>query len=223
MTSPSRRASLEFCDYFKPQSWDDVFINFRLLYLPITKIITIFAQIFIRSGDNTKNTALQTMNKDIKKFLDFPTESSAQIINRKEVEVTAPDGEVFTVYCQIGALLNEETRNYELHWLEVLFDKNFSLDKEGMVQNIWREAMQFGIGNVLGISTGTRHTDRARIGVRIREIREERGMEARDLAKLAGIDAANLSRIENGKYSVGLDILAKIATALGKKVDFVDL
>ena len=48
-------------------------------------------------------------------------------------------------------------------------------------------------------------------------------MEARDLAKLAGIDAANLSRIENGKYSVGLDILAKIATALGKKVDFVDL
>lgn len=155
--------------------------------------------------------------------MDFPTESSAQIINRKEVEVTAPDGEVFTVYCQIGALLNEETRNYELHWLEVLFDKNFSLDKEGMVQNIWREAMQFGIGNVLGISTGTRHIDRARIGARIREIREARGMEARDLAKLAGIDAANLSRIENGKYSVGFDILAKIATALGKKVDFVDL
>ena len=145
MTSLSRRASLEYCDDFKPQSWNDVFINFRLLYLPITKIITIFAHIFIRSGDNTKNTALQTMNKDIKKFLDFPTESSAQIINRKEVEVTAPDGEVFTVYCQIGALLNEETRNYELHWLEVLFDKNFSLDKEGMVQNIWREAMQFGI------------------------------------------------------------------------------
>lgn len=163
------------------------------------------------------------MSKGIQKFLDFPTESSAQIINRKEVEVTAPDGEVFTVNCQIGSLLNEETRNYELHWLEVLFDKNFSLDKEGMIQNIWREAMQFGIGNALGISTGTRHTDRARIGTRIREIREERGMEARDLAKLAGIDAANLSRIENGKYSVGFDILAKIATALGKKVDFVDL
>lgn len=92
-----------------------------------------------------------------------------------------------------------------------------------MIQNIWREAIQFGIGNVLGISTGTRHADRSRIGARIREIREGRGMDARDLAKLAGIDAANLSRIENGKYSVGFDILAKIATALGKKVDFVDL
>lgn len=163
------------------------------------------------------------MNQNIKKFLETPTESSAQIISRKEVEVTAPDGEVFTIYCQIGTYLNAETRNYELHWLEVLFDKNFSLDKENMIQNIWREALQFGIGNVLGISPGTRHTDRSRIGTRIREIRDERGIEAKDLAKLAGIDAANLSRIENGKYSVGLDILSKIAIALGKKIDFVDL
>ena len=69
----------------------------------------------------------------------------------------------------------------------------------------------------------TRYEDRARIGNRIKEIREERGIEARDLARLVGIDAANLSRIENGRYSVGLDILAKIATALGKKVDFVDI
>lgn len=51
----------------------------------------------------------------------------------------------------------------------------------------------------------------------------DRGMEARDLARLAGVDAANLCRIENGKYSVGLDILSKIAAALGKKIDFVDL
>ena len=48
-------------------------------------------------------------------------------------------------------------------------------------------------------------------------------MEARDLAKLAGIDAANLSRIENGKYSVGIDILSRIAAVLGKKIDFIDL
>ena len=88
--------------------------------------------------------------------------------------------------------------------------------------------IQFGSGwwfndQLDGISCGTRHEDRARIGNRIKEIREERGIEARDLSRLVGIDAANLSRIENGRYSVGLDILAKIATALGKKVDFVDI
>ena len=141
----------------------------------------------------------------------FKNQSSAQIINRKEVEVTAPDGEVFTVLCQIGSYINEETRKQELFWLETLFDKNFSDNKEQMINNIWRESLHFGIGG--GI----------RIGNRIKEIREERGIEARDLARLVGIDAANLSRIENGRYSVGLDILAKIATALGKKVDFVDI
>ena len=93
-----------------------------------------------------------------------------------------------------------------------------------MTNSIWRESVQFAIGGgILGISTGTRHKERARIGERIRQIREDRGMEARDLARLAGIDAANLSRIENGKYSVGLDILSKIAAVLGKKIDFVDL
>ncbi len=44
----------------------------------------------------------------------FKNQSSAQIINRKEVEVTAPDGEVFTVLCPIGSYINEETRKQEL-------------------------------------------------------------------------------------------------------------
>ena len=35
-------------------------------------------------------------------FLEIPTQSSAQIISRNEVEVIAPDGEVFTVLFQIG-------------------------------------------------------------------------------------------------------------------------
>ena len=163
-------------------------------------------------------------NKNELSFLEIPNQSSAQIISRNEVEVIAPDGEVFTVLCQIGAYTNKETQAIELHWLESLFDKNFSADKEEMINAIWRESMQFAIGGgIIGISTGTRHKDRARIGERIRQIRMDRGMEARDLARLAGVDAANLCRIETGKYSVGLDILSKIAAALGKKIDFVDL
>jgi transcriptional regulator with XRE-family HTH domain len=59
------------------------------------------------------------------------------------------------------------------------------------------------------------------MGKKIRKIREEKGIEAKDLAKLANIDAANLSRIEQGKYSVGLDILSKIAFVLGCQIDIV--
>ena len=63
--------------------------------------------------------------------------------------------------------------------------------------------------------------ERERIGEKIRKIRLEKGIEAKQLALLAGIDAANLSRIEKGRYSVGLDILSKIANALGVQVDLV--
>lgn len=46
-------------------------------------------------------------------------------------------------------------------------------------------------------------------------------MEARDLALLAGIDAANLSRIEQGKYSTGVDILSRIAVILDAHLDLI--
>lgn len=42
-------------------------------------------------------------------FLEIPTQSSAQIISRNEVEVVAPDGEVFTVLCQIGTYTKDES------------------------------------------------------------------------------------------------------------------
>ena len=152
--------------------------------------------------------------------LEFKTQ--AEVLDSKVVKVTAPDGEVFQVLCQIGKYISEETRRYELHLIEAIFDKNYSPDKELMINNIWRDAMLNGI-SFLGISSGDRQGERTRIGNRIRQIREESGIEARDLAKLAGIDAANLSRIENGKYSVGIDILSKIAASLGKKLDLVDI
>ena len=66
-----------------------------------------------------------------------------------------------------------------------------------------------------------RNRDRERIGQRIREIRMAKGMEAKTLALRSQIDAANVSRIEQGKYSVGLDILCKIALALDSRVEIV--
>ncbi len=66
-----------------------------------------------------------------------------------------------------------------------------------------------------------RNTDRERIGHRIKELREEQGMDAKIVAQKAGITPANMSRIEQGKYSPGLDILCRIASALGMQLDFV--
>lgn len=146
--------------------------------------------------------------------------SKAQILDHKMVEVVAPDGEVFQIYSRIGIYNSEDTQRYFLHLVEAIFDRHFSEDKEVMSNRIWREMMLNGVPFV-GMSSGNRQSERARIGGRIRQLREAKNMEARDLALLAGIDAANLSRIEQGKYSVGLDILSRIAFVLGAYIDLV--
>lgn len=57
--------------------------------------------------------------------------------------------------------------------------------------------------------------------VRVREWRERRGMSYRVLAERAGIALSTLYRIESGKASPTVDMLAKLAEALGVRV--VDL
>lgn len=160
------------------------------------------------------------MNEEVKNFLATQFKSKATIIDDRMVEVTAPDGEVFSVPARIGIYTNEETRNYQLRQVEYAFDKNFSDDKEVMTKNIWRDLTLNGV-SFNGMSSGDRQGERTRIGQKIRQIREEKGIEAKYLAKLANIDAANLSRIEQGKYSVGLDILSKLAFVLGCHIDIV--
>ena len=68
-----------------------------------------------------------------------------------------------------------------------------------------------------------RNNERERIGARIRSLREERNLEAKDLATYADIDASNLSRIEKGKFSPGLDVLCKIAAAMDCSVEIVPI
>lgn len=150
----------------------------------------------------------------------MPFKSKAQVLDNRIVEVQAQDGEVFQVLTDIGKYHEAKTINYYLHLIECIFDKNFSEDKESMSSNIWRDLMLNGV-NFLGMSGGNRASERVRIGGQIRKLRENKGMEARDLALLANIDPANLSRIEKGKYSVGLDILSRIAFVLGAHIDLV--
>lgn len=61
---------------------------------------------------------------------------------------------------------------------------------------------------------------RTRIGLRIRELRNERGLSIRDLAEISGIYPANLSAIENGKYNARLDTLEKLEAVFDKELDF---
>jgi transcriptional regulator with XRE-family HTH domain len=58
-------------------------------------------------------------------------------------------------------------------------------------------------------------------GKRIATLREEKNMSQQELAELTGITQSNISRIEQGKYSVGFDILMKIAGAFKMRLDII--
>lgn len=59
-----------------------------------------------------------------------------------------------------------------------------------------------------------KNLNRLRIGQRISELRQEKGLSLKELADMVGIDFSNLSKIERGKYNVGIDILYKVCKAL---------
>ena len=64
---------------------------------------------------------------------------------------------------------------------------------------------------------------RRRMGERIRQLRSERGISQVELAEMAGLIQPHIVRIEQGRYSVGLDTLQAIAKALGCTVDIVEV
>ena len=135
-------------------------------------------------------------------------------LDPKHFQVDTPTGERFVLtFARMIPMGDVEAMCTEL---AEIFDNRY----EGNVQSMWRklpteERNQFG--KVLCVLPD-KLSERERIGRRIRELREERGLLGKELAELVGIDPANLSRLEKGKYSVGLDILCKLAAALGKKV-----
>jgi transcriptional regulator with XRE-family HTH domain len=54
----------------------------------------------------------------------------------------------------------------------------------------------------------------ARLGARIRAVRDARGLNLHELARLSGISAPALSLIENGKRDLRITSLHRIADAL---------
>ena len=59
---------------------------------------------------------------------------------------------------------------------------------------------------------------RKRVGERLKTLRTKQNLSVRDLAEKTGINISNISRIENGKISPTIDVLDKLAKALGTTI-----
>lgn len=59
---------------------------------------------------------------------------------------------------------------------------------------------------------------KARLGARVRELREAQGLSQQKFALMIGTGQSYLSDIEAGQINVGYDLLCRMAEGLGVKV-----
>ena len=63
---------------------------------------------------------------------------------------------------------------------------------------------------------------RKTMGESIRAMRTAKGLEQEQLAQIAGITTANIRSVEAGKYAVNIDVLNKIAGAMGAELRMIE-
>lgn len=149
-------------------------------------------------------------------------------IDTRRVLVETPFGDDFEVgfIDESNYLIERQSVFNFTQELGFLFDIYYKGNPEVIMGDISRELLLRCYHSVFfyrSYEKTEKSDERIRIGKRIKEIRIEKGLDVKTLAIVSGIDAANLCRIEAGKYSVGFDVLSKIAKVCGKRIEFVDL
>lgn len=148
--------------------------------------------------------------------------TKVEFLDQKRVRVETSVGDSFILgfNSSMNYQIDQQWDGWFTKCVIALFDKYYKGDEEVIWGPIMAGFFRNKINPFLWVMND-RDKERERIGNRIKELRKEQDVDAKTLAQRVGIDAGNLSRIEQGKFSVGLDILNKIASALNMRVDFV--
>ena len=139
---------------------------------------------------------------------------------RVRVETSEGDSYILGFNSSMNYQIDQQWDGWFTKCVIALFDKYYNGDGNAIWGPIMAGFFRNKINPFLWVMKD-RDKERERIGNRIKELRKEQDVDAKTLAQRVGIDAGNLSRIEQGKFSVGLDILNKIASALNMRIDFV--
>lgn len=143
--------------------------------------------------------------------------TKVEFIDDFQIKVITVRGEEFLGHLTIAPAKTEEEKNMVIEKVSYCFDKSESCAQAlGFIQTCSVEKIMLGL--IFETIVSPIEAQRRRIGNRIRELREEKGMSARELAFHCHIDPSNLSKIEQGKHAVGLDILNRIAYFLDAEV-----
>ena len=148
-------------------------------------------------------------------------QTKVKFVSLNKVTVETSQGDRFTLGLERVVPLPLQEQNAQI--IAYLFDKYYKGDPAVIMGPIFREMLVMGCWATPYWYGPDRNQERERIGAQIRSLRERRSLDAKDLAEFADIDASTLSRIENGKFSPGLDVLCKIAAAMDCSVEIIPI
>lgn len=145
-------------------------------------------------------------------------------LDPKRVLVETPQGDKFILrfHSEMNYLWEQQVDVPFTDFLASLFNKHYQGDETIIMGEITRQLMSNNFEPVFSFQRDPAQ-NRVLMGDRIRELREQKNIDIMTLAFKANIQPNTLKRIEAGKFSVDLDILAHIAQGMGMKIDFVEL
>lgn len=147
--------------------------------------------------------------------------------NSTDVQLLRPNRTILVELRFRQPIPTEKQKSYA-HLMEVLLDQPKRV--RGKEQNPWQQlenvnkklSLHKDFPNSFQRLVTDNELTRAYIGAQLRSVRRKRKLSLRGLARLSGIDYGNLSKIENGNVSVGLDVLCRLLQAMDIHLDFIE-
>lgn len=129
-------------------------------------------------------------------------------INDHEVKVVTERGEEAIGYLRMCPAQTDEQRQAVIETVQFAFDKSENIVEAQNFIQMSSNTLTFGM--IFQYTVPPSEALKRRLGARLREIRERRGMSGRELSYLTHIDPSNLSRIEQGKHAISVETLFRI-------------
>ena len=150
--------------------------------------------------------------------------TKASYLDPKRVLVETPQGDKIIIgfHSEMNYQWEQQVNVPFTDFLASLFDKFYKGDDRVIMGEITRQLMRNNFESVFSYQHDPIQ-NRIIMGDRIRELREQKGMDIFSLAFKSNLQPNTLKRIEAGKFSADLDVLTKIAQGLGMKIDFVEI
>lgn len=150
--------------------------------------------------------------------------TKATYLDTKRVLVETSQGDKFIIgfHSEMNYLWEQQTNVPFTEFLASLFDQYYRGDENEIMCEITRQLMIHRFESFISFQRDPIQ-NRVIMGDRIRQLREQKGLDIKTLAFKSSIQPNTLKRIEAGKFSADLDVLTQIAQGMGMKIDFVEL